>query len=264
MPKRKNYSRKSSKRNYKKSGKKRKKFSKRKSGKSVIRLVRSIVPQSAFMKFVSSACFTLPVAAGLTSVSIDVQLNSLYTPWNQTVNYTTACTATMGTLAPSAQGFEGLSNWLTDSALGNVRMYRNYRVIGGRITITATPNSVDDNGMIGVIPWKSGDSQNGSMDTLMIAPYSKTAKFNLSKPGTVSLFVNPAKLYGVPKIAMQLSPDWSATSGNVPTRGVYARIIAAAGDGAVISSNINFQAKLTCYAVLFNQEISRIPEDVVA
>lgn len=224
-----------------------------------------VIPPKMYSKFVTTAKFY--VAAGSASVGyFDVNACSLNKPWAQTAAYDTAPrTASLSTPANTANGFEGLANWLTGAS--GEKFYQNYRVHGFKYNVKIAPTSLADSGECAITLVKrlnsSDDIANTSLATATMAPFSKRGFFNTSKKANLTIFCPVAKLNGVPKLAIQIDPAFQALGTTFPANFIIARVLYGRGDGAVLSSSLEFDVRLTCYAELFNTPIGGQPEAVV-
>lgn len=232
---------------------------------AVMRIPRglnTVVPPKMLSKFYTTAKFYIP--AGSASVGyFDCNGCSLAIPWSQSQAYDTAPrTASLSTPASTANGFEGLANWL--STASGTKFYQNYRVHAFKYNVKITSTSLADSGECCLVPVKrfdgGDDVANTSLATATIAPYNKRGFFNASRKANVSTYIPVAKLNGVPKLALSINPAFQSVGGTYPDNFIIIRCVYARGDGAVLASPLEFDVRLTCYAELFNTPIGGQPE----
>lgn len=235
---------------------------------SALRIPRQmgmVVPPKMFSKFVTTAKFYVP--AGSASVGyFDVNGCSLHKPWLQTASYDTAPrSASLSTPTATANGFEGLANWLTGAS--GEKFYQNYRVHGFKYNVKIVPTALADSGECAIVLVKrlntSDDVANTSLATATMAPFSKRGFFNTSRKANMSIYCPIAKINGVPKLAIQIDENFQSLGTTFPANFVIARCLYGRGDGAVLTSALEFDVRLTCYAELFNTPIGGQPETVV-
>lgn len=236
---------------------------------SVLRIPRGlnmVVPPKMVAKFYTTAKFYIP--AGSASVgSFDVNACSLQQPWAQTAAYDTAPrSASLSTPASNANGFEGLANWLSGNS--GAKFYQNYRVHAVKFNVKIASTSLADTGECCLVPVKQwgaagADVANTTLATATMAPFNKRGFFNTARKANMSTYIPIAKLFGVPKIAVSIDPAFSAAGTGTPTNFVLLRCLYGRGDGAVLASPLEFDARLTVYVELFNTPIGGQPETIV-
>jgi len=211
---------------------------------------KMVMPMKLYEKFRTQVKFYIP-SGGASVGYFDVALNDLHQPWAQTVAFDTAPrVASLSTASSALTGFEGLSNFL--SGLAGSKFYQQYRVFGTRAKVQIISQSSADCGVCVVTPWKAGDLINTTISTADTSGGSVTSTFKADKTMTISKYYSVASLWGVPKIAISLEDKFQAIGGAVPTNSCYLRIFYGRGDGAVLTTGLEFSVELTCFTCLSN------------
>lgn len=198
-------------------------------------------------------------ASGAAASYIDVQINSLYYPWNQTVAYDSPGaphyrTAVDGTVSSSTNIAEGLTY-----LLGSDQFYQSYMITGATLTVKVIPENDADSCAVSIVPWKVVDGKNDTINTTVFtaaqAPLSRSWDVPNGTAKTLKYSMACSKLLG-----RKLEDTERSLYSTVPYNKIYFRILYAKHTGGAFTGNIGFHLTLKQSCHLSNMSIGGIPE----
>jgi len=231
--------------------------------------IRSLIPKQAHSYLVSSGYMAIPAACAKRNAGeaylFDVTWNSLTTPWAMTASYDNGGMAVrQSTPTSAALGYQGLSQ-----LLGNGKSYDSYCCDSATLELWVTLNNVADQGSLCVVPIKYFQGAFDGSIPVHLQDGARSAGAR-TKACTVYDSVNYLRvresishLFGVPKTACSIDPNFGARYTTFPANYAQWRILYNPGNDNVAAGEIQIRFKLTVKAKLFNADNTAISDAVV-